>query len=560
MKKHYLHIVKCADQAYERTVARICVDPDNIYRGATDDMTYLIEPGSASGLISYLCSLYVCEDSQYHKDEALLAQIINAAEQIVRTAHPDGTSDLLITNFYTPATFELQALCRGYRIFKRHMGASALEKQAHDAMLKAVEVLATGCLNGGFHTPNHRWVECAALVMSYNILGWPELMDKVRTYLSEGIDCDEYGEFTERSVGVYNPVNVNSMLVLAEEGNMPELYKYARLNLDLTFMYLDSDGSIFTKNSRRQDKADDITYPEHRWYSLYLWAGELFDNDTYLKFADTMLEKGALAGRGMASPLWLYMDRPQLKTLEKDVSQDVIPEHYHAYYPNSNIVRVRKGDFTYTLLANNPDFLHVKFGKATLTARMCSSFFAVAQFAPKALEKTDTGYRMTFSGHGEYKGLFPTPPQSPDWDRMDHSLRPVLHSCELDYTLDVTDVEDGVKLNIRVDNTPRVPFKLEFSIPAGTRLETNNIIMDTVAGGSIVVKSGNARLENVETGSEVTIQGLFGAHMYHKTMRGSIPPMDGAFSLYATGFTPISQEITLRFSKRRHARAFNQEV
>ena len=114
-----------------------------------------------------------------------------------------------------------------------------------------------------------------------------------------------------------------------------------------------------------------------------------------------MLEKGALAGRGMASPLWLYMDRPQLKTLEKDVSQDVIPEHYHAYYPNSNIVRVRKGDFTYTLLANNPDFLHVKFGKATLTARMCSSFFAVAQFAPKALEKTDTGYRMTFSGHGE---------------------------------------------------------------------------------------------------------------------------------------------------------------
>ena len=136
---------------------------------------------------------------------------------------------------------------------------------------------------------------------------------------------------------------------------------------------------------------------------------------------------------------------------------------------------------------------------------------------------------------------------------MDHSLRPVLHSCELDYTLDVTDLEDGVKLNIRVDNTPRVPFKLEFSIPAGTRLETNNIIMDTVAGGSIVVKSGNARLENVETGSEVTIEGLFGAHMYHKTLRGSIPPMDGAFSPNATG-SPHLAEITLRFSKRRYAR------
>ena len=290
MKKHYLHIVKCADQAYERTVARICVDPDNIYRGATDDMTYLIEPGSASGLISYLCSLYVCEDSQYHKDEALLTQIINAAEQIVRTAHPDGTSDLLITNFYTPATFELQALCRGYRIFKRHMGASALEKQAHDAMLKAVEVLATGCLNGGFHTPNHRWVECAALVMSYNILGWPELMDKVRSYLSEGIDCDEYGEFTERSVGVYNPVNVNSMLVLAEKATCRSCTICAPQPGFDVYVSGQRRQHIY-QNSRRQDRADDITYPELRWYSLYLWAGELFDNDTYLKFADTMLEK-----------------------------------------------------------------------------------------------------------------------------------------------------------------------------------------------------------------------------------------------------------------------------
>ncbi len=560
MKKHYPRIVACADQAFERTVSRISVDPDNIYRGAMDDMLYLIEPGNATGLVSYLCALYACEDSKYHQDPALLPLIINAAEQTVRTAYPDGTSDLLATNFYTPATFELQSLCRGYRTFVKYMGDSSQEKQARDAMHRAVETLARGCLNGGFHTPNHRWVECAALVMSYNILGWPELMVKCRAYLSEGIDCDEYGEFTERSVGVYNPVNVNSMMVLAEEGNMPELFEYAKRNLDLTFNYLDGDGTVFTKNSRRQDKGNDVTYPAHVWYYLYLWAGEKFSNPKYIKFAETMFEDAILAGRGMTCPLWLYVDRPQLKTFEMDTSHVTIPDHYHAYYPNSNIVRVRKGDFTYTLLANNPDFLHVKFGKATFTVRMCASFFAVAQFAPAEVTKTDTGYRMTFSGHGEYKGLFPTPPDSPDWFKMDHTLRPVLHACELDFTLDVTDLDDGVKLAIRVDNTPRVPFKLEFAIPANTRFETNNVIFDTVAGGSIVVKDGNARLENVETGSEVTIEGLFGAHMYHKTMRGSIPPMEGAFSLYATGFSPIAREITLRFSKRAHARTFTQEV
>lgn len=560
MKKHYLHIVACADQAYERTVSRISADPDNMYRGAMDDMTYLIEPGSATGLISYLCSMYVCQESKHHKDPELLPLIVNAAEQTVRTAHPDGTSDLLITNFYTPATFELQSLCRGYRLFQRHMSGAPDEMLAHDAMLKAVETLARGCLSGGFHTPNHRWVECAALVMSYNILKWPALMNKVRAYLSEGIDCDEYGEFTERSMGVYNPINVNSMMVLAEEGGMPELYAYAKKNLDLTFHYLDGDGTLFTKNSRRQDKASDVTYPAHIWYYLYLWAGEKFGNPAYIKFAEKMLEDAVMAGRGMPCPLWLYMEKPQLKSFEMDTDGVQIPDRYHAFYPNSNILRVRKGDFSYTLLAGNPDFLHVKFGRAAFTVRMCASFFAVAQFAPATVQKTAGGYRMTFSGHGEYKGLFPVPPDSPDWDKMDHSLRPVLHACELDFTLDVTDLEDGVKLAITVDNTPRVPFKLEFQIPAGTRLETGHVIMDTVAGGSIVVKQGNARLENVETGSQVTIEGLFGAHMYHRTMRGSIPPMDGAFGLYATAFSPVRQDVVLRFSKRANARRFTQEV
>ena len=107
------------------------------------------------------------------------------------------------------------------------MQGTAEECAARDHMLKALALLAKGCLNGGFHTPNHRWVECAALLMCHNIFGWKELREKVDGYLSEGIDCDEYGEFTERSMGCYNPINVNSMLVMAEEGNLPQLEEYA---------------------------------------------------------------------------------------------------------------------------------------------------------------------------------------------------------------------------------------------------------------------------------------------------------------------------------------------
>ncbi|MBQ3079678.1 MAG: hypothetical protein IJC48_06755 [Clostridia bacterium] len=559
MKAHYLPIVKASDAAFDRSKRRITVDPRTPYTGAMDDMTYLVEPGNGAGLISACCVLYSCEESRYYRDKELLSIINNACSMFLRSSHPDGTIDFLATNYYTPATFEIQGFARGYKVFIKYMSGTEDELEAQKNMKKALDLLSDGCLNGGFHTPNHRWVECGAMLMSHNILNKPALVKKVESYLSEGIDCDEYGEFTERSMGSYNPINVNSMLTMAEEGGYTELYRYAKMNLDLTFKYLDGDGTLFTKNSRRLDSGYNDFFPAHAWYYLYLWAGEKFGDLRYLKFASDMFES-ALSRGSIPAPLWLYLEKPQLKTLEPDFSGVSIPDTYHAFYPNSNILRVRKEDFSYTLICRNPDFLHIKFGSKTMTVRMCSSFFAVAQFAPEKIEKTDTGYRVRFSGHGEYKGLFPEPPPSPEWDKMDHSLRPVLHSCDLDYTVDITDREDGFDMHILLDNTPFVPFKLEFVIPPDTRLETESMIMDTYPGGTIAVKYGDMRLEDVKTANEVTVRGLFAKHMYHQTMRGSIPQNKEAFTVYSTGFSPIDAAIRFDFTRRMAARAMDRKI
>lgn len=243
-----------------------------------------------------------------------------------------------------------------------------------------------------------------------------------------------------------------------------------------------------------------------------------------------------------------------------DLSAVSIPDHYHAFFPKSDILRVRKGDFSYTLLCNNPDFLHIKFGKRIATLRACASFFAVAQFKPAAIEKTDAGYRMRFHAHGEYKGLFKEPPESPDWFQMDHAKRPVVHACELDFVLDVTDTQDGLSPRIQTLHTPHVPFKLEFVLPAGTRLETDQVILDTTAEGSLAIKEGDMRLEDVETGSQVFVRGLFASHMYHRTMRGSIPPQPGAYTVYATGFTPVDTVVNIQFAKRLHPRTMRDMV
>lgn len=561
MKSHYPLLVTAAQQRLKNMLTMICTDENSLYRGALDDQyNGLLEPGTGSGLIHHCCVLYSCKESIFFRDPGLLVAICDACDMILRTAHPDGTSDFLATNFYTPASFEIISLCRGYKIFVKYMDSTDSELAARDKMLRTISHWANGCLNGGFHTPNHRWVESAAMAMCYNITGNTALLKKIDSYLSEGIDCDEYGEFTERSMGTYNPINDNAMMILAEELNRPELYEYARRNMELTFFYYESDGTVFTRNSTRQDSAYDRTFPSRIWYYLYLWAGELFDEKRYLKFAADMFSISLTNGDGVPDCLWLYLERPQFKTFEPDVTGISIPTKYHSFYSNSRILRVRKDDFSYTLLSRNPDFMHIKFGTQTMTLRMCSSFFAVAQFAPETIEKTENGYRMTFRGHGEYKGLFPEPPASPDWEKMDHSLRPVIHSCDLDYTLDITDLEDGVSLHIRVDNTPRVPFKLEFVLPAGVKLETDQIILTTTSDGELTVKQGDMRIEDMSTGSEVTVRGLFAEHTYHKNMRGSIPPCQNAYTVYSTGFSPIDRQVEIRFSKRKSARPMHQKV
>ena len=85
-------------------------------------------------------------------------------------------------------------------------------------------------------------------------------------------------------------------------------------------------------------------------------------------------------------------------------------------------------------------------------------------------------------------------------------------------------------------------------------------MLDTTSGGQLTIKEGDMRLEDTATGSEVTVRGLFADHMYHRNMRGSVPPMPGSFAVYATGFSPIDRTVDIRFSKRETARPMHRKV
>ncbi|HOP09919.1 MAG TPA: hypothetical protein PK629_00325 [Oscillospiraceae bacterium] len=552
MKKYYARIVEANDRGYESSLSHFIRNPESKYFNGRADNTLLVEPNYHIGTMHAASVLYCCPESRHYRDKSLLPNIKLACEYIISRAHEDGTTDFRATNFFTPATFELHSVVRAYKVFEKYCGDGAAEKETLGWIKKLLEKLALGCLNGGFHTPNHRWVESAAMLGCYNILGWPELKEKVNKYLAEGIDIDEDGEFTERSPGMYNAVNDNALLMMAEEGNMPELYPHVKKNMDLLFNYIEPDGTIFTQNSRRKDKGEGSAsgkfYPAHSYYHIYLWAGYLFNDKRYLKFAEQIMEDTLYSGRGTPGPLWLYMLMPELKEFEPDLSDTEVSTTYSAFYPGSDIYRRRNGFWSYSIIANNPNFMFFKCGDIQMYLRICASFFAVAQFMPNKLEKTDTGYKMFFHSHGEYKMPFEHPTTS-IWTEMDHSKRGVIHSCDLDFTVEFTDLNDGVKLHITTSGTDGVPFKLEYVISPNCRVETADTVTEATAGSQITVKHGQIRLEQ-PAGEEIYIDGTFASHLYHTSMRGSVPQAKDCFTIYSTDDSPIDRTVEIHFKKR----------
>ncbi|HOP11122.1 MAG TPA: hypothetical protein PK629_06505 [Oscillospiraceae bacterium] len=556
MNQHYLKIAESLDATYEKSKTKIINDPNHLFNGGYADSYLISETTGAAGILHNLICTYCCKESKYYKNPEVLERINAGCDFILRSTNPDCTINVLISDFHAPATFDLLNIVRAYRIFLKYADQTEAEKETACRVLIVITHHAKGMLVTGFRTPNHRWMEAAALLMTYNILGWPELKAKADKYLAEGIDIDEYGEFTERSAGMYNAVNDNALLTIAEEGKHPEIYEYVERNMDLLFNYIECDGSIFTQNSRRKDKGEGSAsgkfFPGHPYYFLYLWAGHTLKNKKYLKFAEEIFNDSVDNNRGAPNAMWVYLLNPELIEWdsEKDLKGIEIPKTYSAFYPLSNIYRRSKEYFSYSIIANNPNFLFVKCGDLNIYVRACASFFAIAQFVPTEVVKTDEGYRMEITAVDDYMLPFETPPATSDWFAMDHSIRKKVCVCTLKITIDFIELENGLKLRVKTEGTEKVPFKLEYVVIPNCKVETENLVMDAHAGEYISLKNGNVRLEHIDKGHTITVKGMFCKHLYHKTLRGSVPQVKDSFTIYSTDFTPIDREVEILCTMR----------
>ena len=189
--------------------------------------------------IAALSASYCSPGSKYYHDPLLVPELELLVKFLSDSQSEDGTVN--VGNLESPpdTAFVIEIICpAAHLLLKADLKElSALNNDLKKIIIKAGDALATG----GVHTPNHRWVICAALSQINVLYPDKKYVNRVEDWLGEGIYMDSDGHYPERS-GNYSAVENNSLITIARLLNKPSLLNYVRKNLATTYYYIETNG------------------------------------------------------------------------------------------------------------------------------------------------------------------------------------------------------------------------------------------------------------------------------------------------------------------------------
>jgi hypothetical protein len=525
-------LIEAHDAALQHTLDRQVADTQSPWFGSFPDQFELHHCTAAAAFLRDATAAYVQPRSAFHVSSDLFTRMDWAAGYLTRSQNAEGNIDLIATNFNSPpdTAFVVHKVASAAKLGVMHERGEVAEL-LRDFLVKAGE----GLSRGGIHTPNHRWVVCAALAQIHDLLPDQRYLDRVDQWLAEGIDIDDEGQFTERSTAGYNAVVNTALLVTALKLNRPALLDPVRKNLDAMAFLLHPNGEVVTEISSRQDLNTRGTMAGY-WVSLrYLAIRD--QKDLYA----AMLQFIEPAAKELP---WL-MEYPELCAELPAASP--IPDQYERELPASGITRIRRGKVSVTLMhRENSRWISLRNGDVVINAvRFASAFFGKGQFIPGDYEKRADGYHFQQELRGQYyqpladPALLPVTPSS--WGRV-KMRRATSELCRLVYEAQVRELPQGIEISIRAQGTPGVPLAVEINLREGGTL--SGPVPAPAVGEAFLLKEGFA--EYALGNGIIRFGPGRGEHAWVQ-LRGAEGKLPGP-SVYLTGYTPF--EHVLQFELR----------
>ncbi|MDE7261490.1 MAG: hypothetical protein K2N78_05440 [Oscillospiraceae bacterium] len=543
MREHYNLIVRGTEKSVERSMKFQNLEEKSPHYGAFSQPDGVYQAKYAIYCISDMAAVYCCKDSRFYHDKAIYGRILLGLDYVDRVQHENGLFDYVTCNFFSaPDTaFCIKKIIPHLQYLTAGDALTAEEAALMARLRRIIHAGARGLLEGGFHTPNHRWAIASILSVCGKLFGEQELTQAAFAYLNEGIDCNGDGEFSEKSAGNYNRVNNDAMMMLSEGLDDPSYEQHAIRNLRMMLTYWEPDDSVFTANSTRFDK-DRLVYPE-AYYWEYLSLGVRYDVPEFIAMANYIF--GMLRERRLDPPGFLMelMNHPELAAYESELCGT--PDHYRAFYAGSGIARVRRGRYTYTVMRDKSNFLYVHNGSIKLAVKIGGSFCEHRAFKAETMEEdADGAFHLHQTMRGWYYLPFEEKPATSDWWQMDNASRKKKLGPDMGIDVVIRETAEGLDVDIRTSGVEGAPWRVELAFNGISRISNEHMTMPINGDEVLVLRDSDFQVMNEE--ASMTIGPAFGVHHFTEGKEDSEVKTPGAATVYMTDYTSFHHVISIR--------------
>lgn len=516
----------------------------------------VIEAKPTIYMMATALALYLNSRSRYYKSEKLMEALQLAADGVARVQRKSGYIDYPCCNFFSApdTSFCYKRLNDGYRLMKKYQDVAdttILQKKYLAIMRMAAEAIR----DGGFHTPNHRWGICAALMQAAKLFAddtefAKSLMDRTVLYLQEGIDGNSEGEYAERSTGNYNAVVNNAMMAMYQCSKDVKYLGYVERNLNMMMYYIEPNDMVFTQNSTRQDQGKEIFMDKYLYQYLYLLAYDGTDGfikltpEEHARFdgAAHQIIKGC-AETGRQAPNCLHLLMIYDKTLDYTFENCGFLKTYHKLFKEAGVLRVKKENYSYTVMKNRSAFLYFNVNGLEAFLKIGESYCEIRNFVPDEMDVQEGKTVLSHTARGWYYLPWKEKQNTSDWWQMDHKKRDLMITSDLHTQVVITELADGLEISVDTDGLERLPLRMELCVPSQTTLENDHFCMETVAGKSMVLSDDYVTMTKELTSIE------FGPgaceHHFKGHYSGEEVNADG-YTIYCNTYTPTKRVYTLK--------------
>ena len=462
--------------------------------GQVKRLLSLTGPASFSRRVGFdfatLVASYCTKESSYYQQSELVLALNRITDQLLSVQSADGT--VSIGNLESPpdTAFLLEPLCSAAQILMEHPSEpmQPITEKIKRFIVKAAAALASG----GVHTPNHRWVISAALAQINHLYPNQQYVARIADWLGEGVFIDADGHYPERSM-TYSYVENRSLLTMGRLLNKPALFAPVKKNLEMTYYYMEPDGSLVTTDSRRQDQY--LTKNIVSWYLLYRYFAIRDNNRQFAAIAKSIEQMEGFNEEILDTSLFHFLETP---LLQKEMPAPIqLSVEYEKLFTTSHLARIRRGNTSATIFggvdwpliiasgrSDSPNFFSYRKGKAALKyLRLSSDFFSMGYFYSEGLKKKGNSFILHKKQTVPYyqplpknlrnaKGDYQLSPSTDGrfWNKMAFEKRPVSNVKTLETTITVTDADDRTSLHFLITGMPGVAVTLELCFNEGGQL------------------------------------------------------------------------------------------